>query len=83
MFTALISAESLLTAPVPGGFHLAVMSISFKIRELRRLEQLCLEQAEESATPEGQTALRELAENYAAAAASLAASRRCRTSAPQ
>jgi hypothetical protein len=49
------------------------MRISFKIRELRRLEQLCLEQAEESETPEGRAALRSLAENYAAAAAALAA----------
>lgn len=72
-FSARISAGSPLTVPVPGGFHLAVMRISFEIRELRRLEQLCLEQAEESAIPEGRAALRSLAENYAAAADALAA----------
>jgi len=58
------------------------MGISFTIRELRDLEQFCLEQAEQSGTPDGRTALRLLAQNYAAAAASLAASRRRCTSAP-
>jgi hypothetical protein len=53
------------------------MRISFKIREFRRLEQLCLEQAEESETPEGRAALRSLAENYAAAAVALASAPRC------
>jgi hypothetical protein len=59
------------------------MGVNFTVRELRDLEQFCLEQAEQSATPDGRTALRILAENYAAAAASLAATRRCRTSASQ
>jgi hypothetical protein len=59
------------------------MSVNFTVRELRDLERFCLEQADQSGTPDGRTALRILAENYAAAAASLAASRRCRTSAPQ
>jgi hypothetical protein len=56
------------------------MSVEFTIRELRDLEQFCLKQADESATPEGRAALRSLAENYAAAAASIAASRRPPTS---
>jgi hypothetical protein len=48
------------------------------IKELRKLESFCLEQADQSGTPDGRLALRSLAENYAAAAASLAASgRRC------
>jgi hypothetical protein len=46
------------------------------IRELQRLQQFCLEQADQSATSDGRTALRILAANYAAAAASLAASGR-------
>jgi hypothetical protein len=50
---------------------------------LRDLEQFCLEQADQSATPDGRVALRILAENYAAAAASIAASRRRCTLAPQ
>jgi hypothetical protein len=53
------------------------MGVNFTIRELRDLERFCLEQADESATPDGRAGLRSLAENYAAAAASLAASRRC------
>jgi hypothetical protein len=58
------------------------MGVNFTIRELRDLEQFCLEQADESGTPDGRAALRLLAENYAAAAASLAATgRRCSTSA--
>jgi len=58
------------------------MGVNFTIRELRDLEQFCLEQADQSATPDGQAALRSLAENYAAAASSLATSRRrCSTSA--
>jgi hypothetical protein len=59
------------------------MGVNFTIRELRDLEQFCLEQADQSGTPDGRAALRSLAENYAAAAASLAASRQCWTSAPQ
>jgi hypothetical protein len=59
------------------------VGVNFTVRELRDLEQFCLEQADESATPEGRAALRSLAENYAAAAASLAASLRRRTSAPR
>lgn len=59
------------------------MGVNFTVRELRDLEKFCLEQANESGTPEGRAALRALAENYAAVAASLAESRGCRTSAPQ
>jgi hypothetical protein len=59
------------------------MGVNITIRELRDLERFCLEQADQSATPDGRTALRILAENYAAAAASLAAPHRCQTSAPQ
>jgi hypothetical protein len=59
------------------------MGVNFTIRELRDLEQFCLELADQSATPDGRVALRILAENYAAAAASIAASRRRCTLAPQ
>jgi hypothetical protein len=38
------------------------------IDELRRLERLCLEQAEKCTTPEGKTALRSMAADYRAAA---------------
>jgi hypothetical protein len=58
------------------------MKNDHSIKELRKLERLCLEQADLSATLDGRLALRSLAENYAAAAASLAASgrRRCTSS---
>jgi hypothetical protein len=38
------------------------------IDELRRLEQVCLEQAEQCATPEGRAALLSMAADYRAAA---------------
>jgi hypothetical protein len=58
------------------------MGVNFTIRELRYLERFCLEQADQSARPDGRKGLRTLAENYAAAAASLAASgQRCSSSA--
>lgn len=38
------------------------------IDELRRLERVCLEQAEECATPEGKAALLSMAADYRAAA---------------
>jgi hypothetical protein len=59
-----------------GGALSRHMGVNFTIRELRELEQFCLEQAVQSETPDGRAALRILAENYATAAASLAASRR-------
>jgi hypothetical protein len=59
------------------------MGVTFTIRELRGLDRFCLEQADQSGTADGRAALRALAENYAAAAASLAASRRRCTSVSQ
>jgi hypothetical protein len=54
------------------------MECDVTVGELRELERFCLEQADQSGTPDGRVALLLLAENYAAAAASLAASgQRC------
>jgi hypothetical protein len=44
------------------------MGNNLDIDELRRLERVCLEQAEEAATPEGRAALLQLAANYRAEA---------------
>ena len=74
---AVFAASRIPTGPLDE-FHLkrfrCHMSVNFTIRELRDLERFCLDQAEQSATPDGRTALRILADNYAAVAASLAAS---------
>jgi hypothetical protein len=47
---------------------IAGMGTDFDIDELRRLERLCLEQAEEAGMPEGKAALLSMAADYRAAA---------------
>jgi hypothetical protein len=72
--------------PLTGTGHddfMTVMAKVSNIRELQCLEQFCLEQADQSATPDSRTALRILAENYAAAAALLAAPGQRRSKSPQ
>ena len=50
------------------GVLIPAMPTDPDIDELRRLEQVCLEQAEQCATPEGRAALLSMAADYRAAA---------------
>jgi hypothetical protein len=44
------------------------MGVNFTIRELRDLEQFCLEQADQAGTTDGKAGLLKLAQNYREAA---------------
>jgi hypothetical protein len=51
----------------PGRFR-CHMGVNFTIRELRELEQFCLDQADQAGTPDGRAGLLILAQNYREAA---------------